>query len=151
MSANCYSNNVNMFIVYSYRYALNLFEDLFYFLYTYKRIQRKMCGCVVARITKSSFSKVFLITAKSNFSKVFWIKAVKVIKSTGDKHAEKLFQQCCYTALLKKLFYMVVSCRFAASLYYQKIIKNTQERHVFRTSFVALNFLNEGYLFTDTK
>ena len=78
MPANYCSNNVNMFIVYSYKYALNLFEVLFYFLYPYKQIQRKMSACVFARITKSSFSKVFLITAKRSFSKVFWIKAVKV-------------------------------------------------------------------------
>ena len=71
--ANCYSNNVNMFIVYSNKYASNSFEVEFHFL---KRKECNgedvcLCTCKKVRITKSSFSKVFLITPKSTFSKVF--------------------------------------------------------------------------------
>ena len=62
------------------------------FSVSYKQIQRKMSACAFARITKSSFSNVFLITAKRSFSKVFWIKALKVSKSTRENHAEELFQ-----------------------------------------------------------
>ena len=49
--------------------------------------------CQKVKITKGSFSKVFLITVTSSFSKVFKTKGVKVSKSIGDNHAEdELFQ-----------------------------------------------------------
>ena len=52
----------------------------------------RLCTFKKVRITKSSLSKVFLITVKSSFSKVLWIIFLKVSKSTGDNHAEELFQ-----------------------------------------------------------
>ena len=125
-----------MFIFYSYKCASNLFEVEFYYLYKYKRIQRKMCACVLARIKKSSFSKVFLITAKSSFSKVFWIKAVKVSKSAGYNHS---LRRTISIMLLHSFIEITlphdVSCKFVASLNCQRTIKYTQERllpnHVF--------------------
>ena len=49
-----------------------------------------LCTCKKVRITKNSFSKVFLMTGKSNFSNIFCIKAAKVRKSTADNHADEL-------------------------------------------------------------
>ena len=40
-NANCYSNNVNVFIVYANKYASNSFEVEFCFRYKYRQIQRK--------------------------------------------------------------------------------------------------------------
>ena len=42
LNANCYSSNVNMFIVYANKYASKSFEAEFCFRYKYRRMQRRI-------------------------------------------------------------------------------------------------------------
>ena len=128
------------------KYASNLFEVEFYFLVQIKRIQRKMCACVFARITKSSFSKVFLITAKSSFSKMFWIKAVKGSKSTGDNHAKELISNVA-AQLYRNGFSTWWSLVNLLHHYYKKNIKNTQERLLSNNVFYMIEYLFSRLLY----